>query len=537
MDQVAKQSTVDRIAQANNILVTVSANPSVDQLAACIALTLFLNKQGKHATAVFSGDVPSTLEFLQPEKTIEKNTDSLRDFIISLDKAKADKLRYKVEDKVVKIFITPYRTSISDKDFDFSQGDFNIDVVMALGVHSKEELDHAIIAHGRILHDATVISINNAIGGNLGTINWQDQQASSLCEMLVELAEVIKADSFDAQMATAFLTGIVAETQRFSNEKTTSRTMSLSAKLMAAGANQQLVATQLQTKSSITKASSAKDEVAGDDGTLEIEHDVDKPADDKKEPEVTLPEPQADQPDEATVQPLSELSPEPASPIGDVRKEEHTNTPSDLLTSLPASDKPPVNPAFPAQEPSRGGTLTANTQPEDFSPAVDPLGQTKEQPLMQRGVMGGTPDNNLGDKTISNIEDAVVDTDKTLSDIEKTVGSPHAVADPTAMPDPAAGLDSARDAVATAAVQSSPSLKPRASVGASAPLQVNNVSPSAPAAPLQPSQPLQPVQQSPIPADPGLPAEQTGVNTAASPPPPVPPPLMPLQSQTPPPAS
>src|ERR1044071_8703486 len=126
MDQ--KQAIADKIKSANNILVTVSANPSVDQLSACIGMALALNKLGKHATAVFSGEVPSTIEFLQPEKTIEKTTDSLRDFIISLDKAKADKLRYKVEDKVVKIFITPYKTSISDKDLEFSQGDFNVDV-------------------------------------------------------------------------------------------------------------------------------------------------------------------------------------------------------------------------------------------------------------------------------------------------------------------------------------------------------------------------------------------------------------------------
>src|ERR1019366_6443898 len=102
-----KQQIADSIKQANNILVTVSANPSVDQLAACISLTLALNKLKKHATAVFSGGIPSTIEFLQPEKTLEKNTDSLRDFIISLDKSKADKLRSKIEDKVVKIFITP----------------------------------------------------------------------------------------------------------------------------------------------------------------------------------------------------------------------------------------------------------------------------------------------------------------------------------------------------------------------------------------------------------------------------------------------
>src|ERR1700759_5494405 len=159
MDQNPKQQVVERIKSATNILATVSTNPSVDQLAACIGFTLMLNKLGKHATAVFSGAVPSTLEFLQPEKTIEKNTDSLQDFIIPLDKSKADKLRYKVEDDVVRIFITPYRTSISQADLEFSQGDFNVDLVIALGVRQQEDLDQAITAHGRILHDATVASL------------------------------------------------------------------------------------------------------------------------------------------------------------------------------------------------------------------------------------------------------------------------------------------------------------------------------------------------------------------------------------------
>src|SRR5438105_1421994 len=150
MDAQAKQQIVERVKQATNILVTVSKDPSVDQLAACIGLTLLLNKMNKHSTAVFSGQVPSTIEFLQPEKTIETNTDSLRDFIISLDKSKADKLRYKVEYQFVRIFITPYRTSLSEKDLVFSEGDFNVEVVMALGVKDRNQLDAAITAHGRI---------------------------------------------------------------------------------------------------------------------------------------------------------------------------------------------------------------------------------------------------------------------------------------------------------------------------------------------------------------------------------------------------
>ncbi|HSX27181.1 MAG TPA: hypothetical protein VLG25_00165, partial [Patescibacteria group bacterium] len=149
----SKISLVDRINASANVLVTVSTNPSVDQLTAAIGLTLILNKLEKHATVVFSGNIPAAIEFLQPEKTIEKNTDSLRDFIIALDKSKADKLRYKVEDKMVKIFITPYHTSVTEKDLEFSQGDLNVDLVIALGVIQRDDMDQAITAHGRILHD------------------------------------------------------------------------------------------------------------------------------------------------------------------------------------------------------------------------------------------------------------------------------------------------------------------------------------------------------------------------------------------------
>lgn len=245
-----RQQVLSQIKSSTNVLLTVSENPNVDQLASVIGMTLLLNKLGKHATAVFSGQVPSVIEFLHPEKTIEKTTDSLRDFIIALDKSKADKLRYKIEDKYVKIFITPYHTSLSQKDLEYSEGDYNVDLILALGVKKRDDIDSTIVQHGRILHDATVISINNVPGADLGAINWVQNNASSLSEMLVVLADDLKTDDnklFDQQIATCFLTGIVSQTDRFSNAKTTPQTMSLAAKLMNAGANQQLIATKLQS--------------------------------------------------------------------------------------------------------------------------------------------------------------------------------------------------------------------------------------------------------------------------------------------------
>lgn len=248
-DGNAKQQIVDKIKNSSAILVTVSTNPSVDELSAALGLTLLLNKMEKHATAVFSGTIPPAITFLDAAKTFENSVDSLRDFIIALDKEKADHLRYKVEGEVVKIFITPYRTTITSDDLDFSQGDYNVELVLALGVKNKDHLDAALAAHGRILHDATVASISvGSDKSELGSINWLDANASSLSELLVSLGDSLKADKplLDEQIATAFLTGIVAATDRFSNNRTSSRVMTMAAQLMAAGANQQLIASKLQ---------------------------------------------------------------------------------------------------------------------------------------------------------------------------------------------------------------------------------------------------------------------------------------------------
>ncbi len=238
--------TVNSLDKANNILVTVSSSPSLDQLSALLGLTLFLNKYGKRATAVFSGKVPSAIDFLKPEKTIEKNTDSLRDFIIALDKEKADKLRYKIEDDVVRIYISPYRTSISESDLQFSQGDFNIDTVITIGVDDRSHLDNAVTKSGKILHSATVLSISTKAESRFAAVDWVEPRASGLSEMVSDIVLALKRDDIDSQIATALLTGIVSETERFKNSKVSPHTMSIAGILMAKGASQQLIADKLE---------------------------------------------------------------------------------------------------------------------------------------------------------------------------------------------------------------------------------------------------------------------------------------------------
>ncbi len=278
--QSQKQQIIQSIKDVTNILVTVSADPSVDELSAALGLTIFLNKLGKHATAVFSGKVPPAISFLEPDETFEATADSLRDFIIALDKEKADHLRYKVVDDAVKIFITPYRATITEADLEFSQGDYNIELVLALNVESQDHLDKALTAHGKILHDAVVSTVTaGMVRSSLGTVDWHDDKVSGVSEMLVDLIDELRTPkvTMDEQIATALLTGVVAATERFSNNLTSSRVMTLAAELMAVGANQQLIATKLAEGQAIKaeehseleqskQAADAADDKTDDDG-------------------------------------------------------------------------------------------------------------------------------------------------------------------------------------------------------------------------------------------------------------------------------
>ncbi len=389
----ARQQIVDKVKDASNILVTVSTNPTVDDLSAALGLTLMLNKLKKHSTAVVSGAIPPAITFLDPSKVFEGTADSLRDFIIALDKEKADHLRYKVDGDVVKIFITPYRTTVTEKDLEFSQGDYNVDLVMALGVKDESHLDTALSAHGRILHDATVVTMTvGSEPSNLGNVDWRDEGASSLCEMLLSLSEAIKSDKplLDEQISTALLTGIVAATDRFSNGQTTPKVMTMAAQLMAAGANQQLIASELRGQDLVPQAPKAVAEPPkNSDGTTDLSEGTPTqlPQEEVKQVEQT-PEKPAKKPDGTLT-----IAHEEALLVGDVdtvahqvardnneRAKEEVEDKLDQLVqpsakksalklemeSLPEPEQEPageVKLAEPLQtEPSLGGTLNATTE-------------------------------------------------------------------------------------------------------------------------------------------------------------------------------
>jgi hypothetical protein len=195
----------------------------------------------------------------------------------------------------------------------------------------------------------------------------------------------------DEQIATALLTGIVAETDRFSNDKTSSITMSMSAALMKAGANQQLVASKLDEQlldkdADLTDLSRGRDGSSSssngtttsknsskreDDGTIEIDHsdnsDKDSTANSADDSKSVLTDREQ----------KTDLSLPDAVPVNQEPPSEPTPPPSpgSLLSSPPPETSSNMSPGakLMTEPPLLGGTLTANTTQPDIDPVTDPL--------------------------------------------------------------------------------------------------------------------------------------------------------------------
>ena len=277
--QQIPEKVAEKIQRGANILIALSKDPNLDEMSAAIALAIVLDQQKKHVTAIYSGKTPNALEFLKPEETFEKDTSSLQDFIIALNKSKADHLTYKLDGDYVKIYITPYKGQVKKEDLEYSYGDYNVDLVIVFNVNAGTEIDSALSEYGRIMHDASAINITSGLPGRFADLEWSDPEKSSVCEMVYDLLKELEITELSQEVATALLTGILSATERFSNNRTKPTTMAVASKLMEAGADQQLISANiLKPETPVTPATPENLATSDTSATSEAPISPDAPA-------------------------------------------------------------------------------------------------------------------------------------------------------------------------------------------------------------------------------------------------------------------
>jgi hypothetical protein len=243
VDLTPKQQTSEAIRQAETILITTGQRPNVDQVAASLSLAAILRKFGKKVSVIISDPIPGPASWMDM-KGVDTRLSGLRDFILKVNttKVEVDSLRYEPDGDHLKIYITPFQGGFAPSDVTFDYGDYHYDLAIILGVPQRAKIDRVFTEHAAVFAGIPVVNMDfHRINENYGAINLIEPTASSISEMLVATSESLQTGLIDAGISTMMLGGIMAATDRFTALHTTSKSLTVAAQMMAAGADQALV--------------------------------------------------------------------------------------------------------------------------------------------------------------------------------------------------------------------------------------------------------------------------------------------------------
>ncbi len=247
MDLTPKQQASEAIRQAESILLVTGQRPNIDQVASVVALTHALRKMDKKVTPLVTDRVPGGAQFIA-KNIVETSLNGSRDFIVqlSLAKAEVDKVKYTVDEGKLNIHVTPFSGGFAPADVTFDKGDYHFDLIIALGVPRRANLDRIFEQNPGLLTSTPMLNLDyHRINEQHGAINLLETNSSTLSEMVLALSESVQGGLLDTQMATALLAGIMAATDRFTAASTTAKSMTVAAQMLAAGADQQRVTKEI----------------------------------------------------------------------------------------------------------------------------------------------------------------------------------------------------------------------------------------------------------------------------------------------------
>lgn len=248
MDITSKQQAIAAIKEAKRILIVTHDELDGDAIGSILALSSVLKKIGKDVIAASSGPIPTIYNFLPKIETIKPNLDGIKDFMIFLSEehAKVARLSYKLEDGHLKIVVSPKLGNFLPKDVNFAYGDFNYDLIIILDADALERLGTVYRENTEMFYKTNTLNIDHHLSNTyFAKINWIDEGASSVCEILVSLIEALESEYgkiMDNDTATSLLLGIMTDTNLFQNSKTSSKSLTVAAQLIAAGGNRDEIA-------------------------------------------------------------------------------------------------------------------------------------------------------------------------------------------------------------------------------------------------------------------------------------------------------
>lgn len=249
MAKTEPQQILNTIKRAKQPLIVVPAGAGADGYASAIGLSQALAKLDKPTDIVAAdGPTPKQLRFLLGNETVKPTINGLEKFTVKINIAntKVNELNYEVNGDELHINLTPSSGIWNDQDLKTAKSGYRYDLIISLGAPEITHHDHIFHNHAEFFFQTPIINIDHSTANeHYGHFNVVDITATAIAEVCHNFVNSLSTDLVDEEIATAFLTGMIAKTKSFKTPNVTPLTLKTASGLMQRGARRDIIVENL----------------------------------------------------------------------------------------------------------------------------------------------------------------------------------------------------------------------------------------------------------------------------------------------------
>jgi len=239
LDQTLFSSVRESLATAQNVSILLPQNPSLDKIAASLALFLSLKKTGKKVIIACSTEMTVEFSALIGVDQIQTELGG-RDLTISFDyiEDSIEKVSYNIENNKFNLVIQPKAgfPPLSTEKVNYSYSGGEADLIFTLGVQNLKNLGRLYQESKLLPEKQPIINIDiGSTGNRFGKVNLIDPTASSCSEIVAQLISRLGLPVNEDIASNLFL-AIEKTTRGFSSPKVDAATFEAAAFCFRAGA-------------------------------------------------------------------------------------------------------------------------------------------------------------------------------------------------------------------------------------------------------------------------------------------------------------
>jgi hypothetical protein len=226
------------VGSATSVVVMLKSEPSTDQAAAALGLAGALVDAGKEVVVACPLWLEADVSPLQLSGWLRDQLGN-RDLVVSFpySEAAVDKVSYHIDDEAGKFFLVvkPQKGQppLSSSGVEYSYSGAEADLILLVGVHTWESLEHLYTGYEQFFANTTSVAIHT-FEPQIGSMKYNLSEMSSFSEGVTRLLTELELN-VGTDAATDLLTGIELATNHLSSLSVTPDTLERMAWLMRSG--------------------------------------------------------------------------------------------------------------------------------------------------------------------------------------------------------------------------------------------------------------------------------------------------------------